>query len=272
MRTSKILLYVLMAVVAAAMLAPTVWMFATSFKPEGEIMQATPRWIPEHPTLEHYRTLFGANDFPVRRWFFNSVLVSSLATAGVLLVASMAAFAFARLRFRGREPLFYVVLATLLIPGQVSLIPVFLIVQRLGLFDTYAGLIVPGLGNAFGVFLLRAFFARIPRELEEAAILDGASVPTIYARVALPLVRPALATLGIFTFIGTWNDYVWPLLVTSDIEMRTLPVGLTIFQGQYATKFGPTMAAAAVATVPVVVAFLLFQKRITEGIALTGLK
>ncbi|MER3496403.1 MAG: carbohydrate ABC transporter permease [Armatimonadota bacterium] len=261
-----------MGFVALVMLAPALWMVSTSLKPESDITQAVPRWIPQHPTLEHYVKLFSDRSFPVARWFFNSFFVATMATIGILVIASMAAFAFARLRFWGREPLFYLLLATLLIPGQVSLIPVFLIVQKLGLFNTYLGLFLPGLGNAFGVFLLRSFFARVPRELEEAAILDGASVPTIYLRVGLPLVKPALATLGIFTFIGSWNDYVWPLLVTSEVEMRTVPVGLTIFQGQYSTQFGPTMAAATIATIPVVIAFLIFQRRITEGIALTGIK
>ncbi len=262
-----------MTLVAVVMLAPLVWMLATSLKPESEVLRTLTRAIPEHPTLENYARLFSrASAFPVRRWFFNSVLVATLATTGILLLDSMAAFAFARLRFRGRDPLFYLLLATMLVPAQVSLIPVFLIVSKLRLFDTYAGIVVPGFGNAFGVFLLRQFFARIPHELEEAAVLDGATVPRIYWSVILPLAKPALATLGIFTFIGSWNDFVWPLLVTSDVEMRTLPVGLNIFQGQFTTEYGITMAAAVVATLPMVVAFLVFQRRITEGIALTGLK
>ena len=273
MRLQKTLLYILMTVVAVIMLAPVAWMISTSFKQEAEILSNSYNWIPKEVSGENYKRLFEqVEDFPVRRWFFNSVLVSSLATFCVLTLTSMAAFAFSRLKFWGREPLFYVLLATMLVPGQVSLIPVFLIVSKLGLFDTYAGLIVPGLGNAFGVFLLRQFFARIPHELEEAAVLDGASTPRIYWSVILPLAKPALATLGIFTFIGSWNDFVWPLLATSDVDMRTLPVGLNIFQGRFTTEYGVTMAAAVVATIPMIIAFLIFQKRITEGIALTGLK
>lgn len=273
MRLQKILLYALMTAVAVLMVAPLLWMVSTSFKPEPEIRRSLFNWLPVTATVENYTKLFDqAEAFPVRRWLFNSVFVSSLATLLVLTLSSMAAFAFSRLRFRFREPLFYLMLATMLVPGQVSLIPVFLIVSKLGLFNTYAGLVVPGLGNAFGVFLLRQFFARIPHELEEAAVLDGATTPRIYWNVIMPLAKPALATLGIFTFIGSWNDFVWPLLVTSDVDMRTLPVGLNIFQGQYATTYGTTMAAAVVTTVPMVVAFLIFQRRITEGIALTGLK
>lgn len=273
MKLQRILLYALMTVVAIVMLGPVVWMFSTSFKPEAQITSVKPMWIPQPITFDHYDRLFKqTEDFPVRRWLFNSLFISSATTALVLLLTSMAAFAFSRLRFRGREPLFYVLLITMLIPGQVSLIPVFLIVQKLRLFDTYWALIIPGLGNAFGVFLLRQFFARIPHELEEAAVIDGASIPRIYASVILPLAKPALATLGIFTFIGSWNDYVWPLLAVSDIEMRTLPVGLTIFQGRFTTEFGVMMAAAVITTLPMIIAFILFQRRITEGIALTGLK
>jgi multiple sugar transport system permease protein len=159
-----------------------------------------------------------------------------------------------------------------LIPAQVSLSPVFLIVQKLGWFNTYPGLIVPSLASTFGVFLLRQFFITIPAELEEAATLDGATINTIFWRVILPLAKPALATLAIFTFLGSWNDFVWPLIVSNDVEMRTLPVGLSIFQGRFTTEYGITMAAAVIATVPVVIAYLFFRRRITEGIAFTGLK
>ena len=150
----------------------------------------------------------------------------------------MAAFAFSRLRYRGRDTLFMVAVSTMIIPGQVLLIPAFLIVQKLGWFNSYVGLIVPGLAGAFGVFLLRQFFLTMPEELEEAAYVDGAGLWTIYWRVAVPLARPAMATLAIFTFIGAWNDFVWPLIITNDISMRTLPVGLTIFQGRYTLDYG----------------------------------
>lgn len=258
---------------ATLMLAPVLWMAATSITPEKDVVSATPRFIPEHPTLEHFGKLLGLTDeFPIVRWFLNSLFVSLTVTALVLTVASTAAYAFARLKFPGRDGLFLAVVGTMAVPSQVSLIPVFLIVQKLGLFNTYAGLILPGLAGAFGVFLLRQFFAAIPRELEEAAVLDGAGHGTIFRRVVLPLGKPALATLAIFTFMGSWNDFVWPLIVTSDLEMRTLPVGLSVFQGRYTLEYGLTMAAAVLTTLPVLIAFLIFQKRITEGIALTGLK
>lgn len=270
---SAVLWQIAMLAAAAAMLAPTVWMASTSLKPESEVLSAAPRWLPSPATFENYVTLFSqAEDFPVLRWFANSVFVSSSVTLLVLLVASSAAYAFARLEFRGREPLFLAVVATMIIPSQVTLIPVFLIVQKLGWFNTYFGLIIPGLAGGFGVFLLRQFFLSIPVELEEAAYMDGAGPLTVYWRVILPLGKPALATLAIFTFIGSWNDFAWPLIVTNDISMRTLPIGIMIFQGRYTTEYGLTMAAAAVCTLPIIAAFLVLQRRITEGIALTGLK
>lgn len=262
-----------MVVAAIVMLAPTAWMVSTSLKPESDVLSAIPHWLPQPPTLENFATLFSqASDFPVLRWFANSIFVSSSVTLLVLLVASSAAYAFARLEFRGREVLFMAVVATMIIPSQVTLIPVFLIVQKLGWFNTYLGLIVPGLAGGFGVFLLRQFFLSIPVELEEAAYMDGASPWVTYSRVILPLGKPALAALAIFTFIGSWNDFAWPLIITNDIAMRTLPIGIMIFQGRYTIEYGLTMAAAAVCTVPIIIAFLIFQRRITEGIAMTGLK
>ncbi|HVL38538.1 MAG TPA: carbohydrate ABC transporter permease [Fimbriimonadaceae bacterium] len=272
-RLNRLLWQVALTLGAAVWVAPIIWMLSTSLKDEGDVLSATPRWIPEQPTLGNYHKLFvESEDFPVLRWLYNSVGVSLATTFLVLVVTSTAAFAFSRLQFRGRDGLFLLVVATMMIPAQVALIPVFLIVQKLGLFNTYAGLVVPGLASAFGVFLLRQFFLGIPRELEEATFLDGGGHWIAFTKIVLPLSKPALATLAIFTFIGSWNDFVWPLIVTSDIEMRTLPVGIQIFQGRYLTEYGKTMAAATITTVPMIIAFLIFQRRITEGIALTGLK
>lgn len=272
-RASRLFWQLVLTAVALLMVAPLLWMLSTSFKPEREVLTTATEWIPAHPTLANYEELLKrSEEFPVGRWFLNSLGVSLVVTFLVVLVSSMAAYAFARLRFKGRDALFLGVVATMAVPSQVTLIPVFLIVQRLGLFNSYAGLILPGVASAFGVFLLRQFFSSIPRELEEAAYLDGANHLTTFARVILPLGKPAVATLAIFTFIGSWNDFVWPLIVTNDVEMRTLPVGLSIFQGRYTTEYGLTMAAAAAMTIPAVLAFVIFQRRITEGIALTGLK
>lgn len=272
-RVRRIFWHVVLLGFAALMLAPVLWMVSTSLKPEKETVTKEIHWIPKSPTTASYDRLFhSADDFPVARWFLNSVFISLCGTLLVLLVTSMAAYALARLRFRGREGLFRVILSTLMIPAPVTLIPVFVIVTRLGLFDTYPALILPGAASAFGVFLLRQFFLTIPAELEEAAFLDGAGYLRVFFNVLLPLCKPALGTLAIFTFIGFWNDFAWPLIVTNDLQMRTLPVGLAIFQGQYVTEYAMTMAAATVASIPMLVAFLLFQKNITEGIAMTGLK
>lgn len=274
---SRLLGEVATAAVAIAMIAPVVWMISTSLKPEQDVLSTTPAWIPPHldrtNLASNYTNLLGkAQDFPVVRWFFNSLGIALTVTVLVLFISSMAAFAFARLKFKGKHSIFMAVVATMVIPSQVTLIPVFLIITKLGLFNTYAGVILPGLAGAFGVFLLRQFFLTIPKELEEAAFLDGASLWTVYSRIVVPLSSPALATLAIFTFMGSWNSFEWPLIVTNDMEMRTLPVGLSIFQGRYAMEYGLTMASAIVTTVPMLIAFLIFQRRITEGIALTGLK
>lgn len=265
--------HVVMGAVALLFVAPMLWMMSTAFKPERDVLVVPPRWIPADPTLEHFGRLFGQmGDFPVARWLFNSFFVSTSVTILVLLVSSMAAYALSRLHFRGRDHLLFGILSTLFIPAPIFLIPVFLIIVHTGLFNTYGALILPALGGAFGVFLLRQFFTQLPIELEEAAYLDGATPWTIYLKVVLPLSKPVLATLAIFTFLGTWNDFALPLIATNSIELRTLPVGLSIFQGRFVTEYGLTMAAALVATLPMVVAFLFMQKSITEGIALTGLK
>jgi multiple sugar transport system permease protein len=215
--------------------------------------------------------LRNAEEFPVWRWTFNSLFVSLSVTALVLAVDSLAAFAYARLRWRGRDTVFAALVATMLVPGQVLLIPAYLILRSLRWFDTYQVLIVPAGAGAFGVFLLRQFFLTIPLELEEAARIDGCGSYRVFCNVILPLAKPALATLGIFTFMGTWNAFEGPLIFTDSMEMRTLPIGITIFQGHYNTEYGPLMAAAVLASVPVTIAFLLFQRHIIKGISLTGL-
>lgn len=273
MRPGRVALYAFMVAAAVLFVAPVLWMLVMSFLPEAEIFQPVPHWLPRNPTLSNYLELLKrAEEAPVGRWFLNSALVSLTGTFSYLLLSSMAAYAFARLRFPGREALFFIVLATLIIPGQVTIIPVFLILQKLGWFNTYCALIVPGLSGVFGVFLLRQFFLTIPTELEEAAVMDGCSRAGIYARIVLPLGKPALATLGIFSFLGAWNDFMLPLIACNEAEMRTLPVGLMIFLGRYTMQYGLVMAAAVLATVPVIAAFLLFQRHIIRGVVLTGLK
>lgn len=270
---ARVLLYLLMMLGALFFIVPVAWMLVMSILPEHEIFQPVPHWIPQEPTLQNFRDLFErAEEAPVMRWFANSVFVASAGTFSYLLLCSMAAYAFSRLQFPGRNILFFIVLSTLIIPGQVTIIPVFLLLQKLNWFNTNYALIVPGLAGAFGVFLLRQFFLTIPKELEEAALIDGCGHATIYWRIILPLSKPALATLGIFSFLGGWNDFMLPLIATSEIEMRTLPVGLTIFLGRYSMQYGLVMATAVIATLPVLIMFLLFQRHIIRGVVLTGLK
>lgn len=263
-----------MLITAFLFLAPLLWMLTTSLKSPGDIVSGlgAGRWLPHPVTLANFRQVLGnVEEFPVWRWTGNSLFVSLAVTLLVLVVDSLAAFAYARLRWRGRDQVFAVLVATMLVPGQVLLIPTYLLLRGLHWFDTYAALIVPAGASAFGVFLLRQFFRSIPPELEEAARLDGCGPLGVLWHVILPLSKPALATLGIFTFMATWNAFEGPLIFTDSQEMRTLPIGITIFQGHYNIEYGLLMAAAALAALPVLLAFLAFQKHIIKGISLTGL-
>lgn len=274
LRRTQLHLHLPLLILAFLFLAPLLWMLSTAFKTPEDIITGlgSLRWIPQPLTGENFAGVLGkTEEFPVWRWTFNSVFISLSVTALVLTVDSLAAYSYSRLRWKGRDKLFAVLVATMLVPGQVLLIPGYLLIRALGLFDTYGALIIPAGAGAFGVFLLRQFFMTVPAELEEAARLDGCGPMGVFWHVILPLSRPALATLGIFTFMGTWNAFEGPLIFTDSLAMRTLPIGITIFQGRYNTEYGPMMAAAALAAIPVVTAFLLFQRHIIKGISLTGL-
>jgi ABC-type sugar transport system, permease component len=264
---------ILLFVGAIVVLAPLGWLVSTAFKPEGPIFAEAPRWIPAPPSTVHFREVAqrGA-EAPIGRWLFNSFFVSSCVTGLTLLIASMAAYPLARMRFPGRDAIFYLVLGALIVPGQVTTIPVFLLIQKLHWFDTYPALIIPGLAGPFGVFLLRQYMQTIPKEMEEAATVDGCGPWRTWAKIILPLTKPALATLATLTFLGAWNDFMWPLIVTNSIEMRTIPIGIAIFQGRYTTEYGNMMATALIASLPVVLVFLVGQRFIFRGFVLTGLK
>jgi multiple sugar transport system permease protein len=267
-------LHLVMMGMAVLFLAPLLWMLATAFKSPDDIIQGLGalRWVPRPVTTENFVNVLGkTEEFPIWRWTGNSLFISLGVTALVLTVDALAAFAYARLQWRGRDALFALLVATMLVPGQVLLIPAYLLIRWLGWFDRYQALIVPAGAGAFGVFLLRQFFRTIPLELEEAARIDGCGPLRVFWHVILPLSKAPLATLGIFTFMGTWNAFEGPLIFTDSLEMRTLPIGITIFQGRYNIEYGPMMAAATLAAIPVVIAFLIFQKYIIKGISLTGL-
>lgn len=270
--SNRILIYVFLLIAALFIGFPVFVLTSQSFMHSNEIIRWPPILIPNAPTIENYQTLFGRSDLQLPRWLFNSFFVSTAVTGLTLAVAAPAAYAFARLRFPGRQPLFFLFLITIMIPSQITLIPNFLLMRDLKFLDTYNGLIFPGIANVFGVFLLRQFFLGIPRELEEAAILDGASYWGLFWRVVLPLSTAALTALGIFVFLGTWNDLFWPLIVTNHLDMRTLPVGLTILNSDYGTlDRGLVLAAATFASLPVLLVYIIFQRRIIKGIAMTGM-
>ncbi len=263
-------LFCLMVIVAFIMLVPFFWMFSTSLKSLGEVFEYPPKWIPSQPRWENYARVWSV--VPFSRYLLNSVIVSGSITLLHLLVASLSAFAFARLNFPGRDKLFLLYLATLMVPGQVTMIPNFILIKLLRLTDTYTGLILPNVFTAFGVFLLRQFFMTIPKDYEDAARIDGASRFYIYSRIILPLSVPALSTLAVFTFVFQWNNLLWPLIVVSKDSMKTITIGLASFQGMYGTTWNLLMAAAVMGILPSMVAFLIGQRFLIKGITLTGLK
>jgi multiple sugar transport system permease protein len=268
----KILPWILIIIGAILFLFPIALIFITAFKPDAEIIHFG-SLFPKVWTLDNFREILGTpEEIPIFRWFFNSIFISTSVTLLVLVVDSLAAYALARLDLPGKKTAFALIVATMMVPGQILLVPVYLILNWLHWIDTPLALIIPAGAGAFGVFLLRQFFLAIPKELEEAAIIDGCSKWRIYWHIILPLSKPALATLGIFTFIGSWNDFMGPLVFLDSLDKYTLPVGVALFQTRYYAEYGITLAACVICTLPVVIIFILFQKHIIEGIALTGLK
>ncbi len=269
-RLSGWLLFAFLALFALLIVFPFVWMLFTSLKPEADIAQYPPRLLPAVWTLDNYINVW--NRIPFARLFLNSVLFAGGVTLVSLFLDSMAAYALARLRFPGRNVVFIVILVALMLPFQVMFIPLYVTVHDFGLLDSYAGLIVPRATNAFGIFMLRQFFLTLPKELDEAARIDGTSEFGIYWKIILPLSGPAIATLAVFHFMYNWNDFLWPLLITSSTEMRTLPAGLALFVGQHVVEYGVVMAGSVLTLLPLLIAFLFAQRYFIQGIAMTGIK
>ncbi len=268
----RVLIQILMSLVAAAFVLPVVMIFLTAFKPEMEIIHFA-GLLPKTWTTESFHHLIAnPEEVPILRWLFNSIFISGMITLLVLLVDSLAAYALARLNLPGGRVVFALIVATLMVPGQILLVPVYLILSKLRWIDTPAALIVPAGAGAFGVFLLTQFFRAVPRELEEAAALDGCGRLRIYWHVMLPLTRPALATLAILTFVASWNDFLGPLVYLDSVEKYTLPVGVGLFQSSYASEYSLTLAASVVCTAPVILIFLMFSRYIIRGMAFSGLK
>jgi multiple sugar transport system permease protein len=256
--------------VALLMIVPLLWMFVTSVETLSETRHFPPILVPSGVQLGNYTEVL--RDAPFARWFLNTVIVTVAVVLGNLLLCSLAGYAFARIKFFGREVVFLLVLATLMIPFQVIIIPTFVIVRELGMIDTLWALIVPNLANAFGIFLLRQFFRTLPVELEEAARIDGASRLGVLFKIVLPLSGPALATLAVIMFLWTWNDFLWPLVTIYNPNNMTIQLGLTTFQGAHQSNTNLLMAANVMSMVPVLVLFFVAQRYFIRGIATTGLK
>jgi multiple sugar transport system permease protein len=268
---ARIVLHAVLIACALVVVGPFLWMAISSVKPEGEIRRLPPTWWPEQFTLEHYRELFTRLDFP--QFFVNSVLVAVAVTLGNLVFCSALGYALAKLEFPGKRVLFGVVLGMLMVPGVVLFVPQFVLVSNMGLVNTYAGLVLPYLAGPFGVFLMRQYLLSIPDDLIEAARVDGAGEFRIFWRIVLPLCRPALATLGILTFLASWNNFLWPLVVATSEDKYTLPVALALYSiGQNRINFGLLLAGSVVVVLPIVIVFLLLQRHFLRGIATTGLK
>ncbi len=264
--------YTILIVTAGLLVFPFVWMIDASLMTSGEIQSRPPVWLPKTPQFSNYPELL--DNLPLGRFYLNSLLVTGATVVGVLLTSSLAGYAFAKYQFPGRTFLFYLILATLMIPGFVTLIPVFFIVRQLGWIDNYMGLILPGISSAYGVFFMRQFIYSIPDELIDAARIDGAAELLIYWRIILPLTKPALATLGTFVFIGAWNSFLWPLLVVNSRELYTVPLGLNSLRtfAAEARSLHLLVSGTVLSVIPTLILFVFLQRYFIQGIALTGLK
>lgn len=264
------LLYLALIAGAVIMLLPLIWMFSSASKPLGEVMRIPPTWIPEQPTFDNFKAVF--NQVPFARYYLNSIVVALIVIFSVLLSSSLAGYVFAKFEFPGKNLIFMMILASLMVPFQVRMIPLYRISLRLGLNDKLLGVAFPWLVDAFGIFLLRQFMLTIPGELIEAARIDGTSEFGIFWRIVLPNCKQALSALAIFTFSWNWEEFLWPLIISSSNASRTIPIGLQSFAEQYGSNVHWQMAGAVVAIVPLLIVFVALQKQFVEGIAMTGLK
>jgi len=262
-------IFAILLVLTILWLIPLAWALDTALKPESETTIFPLTWLSSHFTLQAFASTLSTSDLP--RWYFNSILTSVVISLVTVVLASMAAYAFSRIPFRGRGVLFWIILAGIMIPGQVLIVPLFAMMQSLGLVDTYLGIILPQIASPFAVFIFKQFFDGIPRDYDEAALMDGASRLRVYWQVLIPLARPAVATVAILTFVAAWNNFIWPFIVITDTKMMTIPVGLATVQTSYGIRYAQIMASALLGGLPAVIVFLFFQKQIVEGLA-GGLK
>lgn len=270
-KVGKLILYVVLSFGAIVMVLPFIWTVLSSLKNMGQTFSYPVKIFPDPVVWENYPESLSA--LPFGRAYWNSFYIAAIVVIFQLLTATMAGYSFAKLKFRGHGVIFVLFLATMMVPSQVTMIPLFLIMEKIGLLGSHMSLILPAaLFNAFGVFLMRQFIAGLPDELEEAAIIDGASVPQIFFRIIIPLVKPSMAAFGIFVFLGQWNSFMYPLIFLNKTETFTVPLLLNFFKGTYATDYPLLMAGTVISVVPVLIVYLFFQKQIIQGIAITGMK
>jgi len=262
-------IFAILLVLTVLWLIPLAWALDTALKPESETTIIPLTWFSSHFALHAFASTLSSSDLP--RWYFNSILTSVVISVVTVVLASMAAYAFSRIPFRGRGVLFWIILAGIMIPGQVLIVPLFALMQSLGLVDTYLGIILPQIASPFAVFIFKQFFDGIPHDYDEAARMDGASRLRVYSQILLPLARPAVATVAILTFVASWNNFIWPFIVITDTKMMTIPVGLATVQTSYGIRYAQIMASALLGGLPAVIVFLFFQRQIVEGLA-GGLK
>ncbi|GHO91610.1 sugar ABC transporter permease [Reticulibacter mediterranei] len=261
--------FAILLVLAILWMLPAAWAIDTSFKPEGETTALPLSWLASAFTAEAYVKVFQAGDLP--RWYFNSIFTSVFISAASVLLASMAAFAFSRVPFRGRGIVFWVILAGLMVPGQVLIVPLFSIMQAFKMVDTYWGIILPQIASPFAMFIFKQYFDGIPFEYDEAARVDGCSRWRIYWQIWMPLSKPIIATVAIFAFVGSWNNFIWPFIVITSTDMMTIPVGLATVQSSFGIRYAQIMASAVLGGLPAVIVFAFFQRQIVQGLA-GGLK
>jgi multiple sugar transport system permease protein len=271
-RLRRILQYGVLGVLTLLFVSPLLYMLSTSFKTTGDAASPDPQWIPANPTTNAFKEILGNDGTPVVRWLVNSLVAAGLQSLLIVITAALAGYALARLDFAGKKWIFGIIIGTLFIPPVILLIPNYLITSRIGWLDTLAAVIVPGAAGAFGVFFMRQFFLGLPRELEEAAAIDGAGRFRTFLTVVLPLSRPALVTLGMLSFLTNWNDFLWPVYVLFSPESQTLPAGLATLQNANAVRYDLLMAGAVIASVPVLVLYAAAQRFVVEGVSRAGLK
>lgn len=266
----KIIVHILLILGVIFVVTPFIWMVLTSLKTLGESTQIPPKILPSKLRWENYKE--ATRTLPYNKFYFNTIVYTLVTTLGQIVFCSMAGYAFARIDFPGRNIIFIIILSVLMVPGQIFLIPQFMIIKKLGLLNSIPALILPGLFSAFGTFLMRQFFMTLPKELEESAILDGCNQFQIFWKIMLPLVKPGLVALAISTCLYCWNSLMWPLIVNTSVDKMTLSAGLASLQGQHSTNYPVMMAGTVLAIWPMILAFIIFQKQFIEGIASTGTK